>query len=331
MTTTSPHEIPLSVLDLAHVVADSSAAQALRDSLDLARHVERLRYVRFWVAEHHGSRGVASSAPAVLIAHLATATSTLRVGSGGVMLPNHPPLVVAEQFGTLEALNPGRIDLGLGRAPGTDPVTEKALRRPAFAEAEFPGQVHELLEHFGPGGRILANPAPGNQPEVWILGSSSSSARLAGQLGLPFAYAHHFNAQDTVPALRAYRDTFRPSAGRDRPYALIAALVVVAETQEQAEWLAAPNGLNLLRARTGNTGPFPTTAETDAYLYTPGERQMIDSILGAQFIGAPDGVHARVTHLMARSGADELMALTMLDDHQATLRSYELLSEVFAR
>jgi luciferase family oxidoreductase group 1 len=330
MTSTPGSPIPLSVLDLAHVVTGSTPARALRDTLDLARHVERLGYVRFWVAEHHGSAGVASSAPAVLIAHLADATTTLRVGSGGVMLPNHPPLVAAEQFGMLEALHPGRIDLGLGRAPGTDPRTEKALRRPPFAEADFPGQVGELLEYFGPDGPITATPAAGNRPEVWLLGSSPNSATLAGRLGLPFAYAHHFNARATVPALAAYRDAFQPVAGHDRPYAILAALVVVAETAQRAAWLAAPNGLNLLRYQGGASGPFPTAAEAAAYPYAPAERALVDSVLGAQLIGTPGEVRARAAGLMAASGADELMALTMLDDHQATLRSYELLAEAFA-
>src|SRR5256714_530891 len=242
---------PLSVLDLAPVATGSSVGEALRNSLALARHVERLGYRRHWVAEHHNMPGIASSAPAVLIAHLASVTSTIRVGSGGVMLPNHQPLVIAEQFGTLEALHPGRIDLGIGRAPGTDPVTAHALRRAASPSADdLPQQLAELLAFFaGTFPRITAVPGAGQQPAVWLLGSSDFSARLAGELGLPFSFAHHFMPMNTLAALDIYRRHFRPSEILAEPYAMVGVAVVCAETDEQARWIHGPAALSFLRLR----------------------------------------------------------------------------------
>src|SRR5947207_5242316 len=237
----------LSVLDLAPVAAGSSVAKALQNSLDLAQHVERLGYGRHWVAEHHNMPGIASSAPAVLLAHIGAATSNIRIGSGGVMLPNHAPLVVAEQFGMLEALHPGRVDLGIGRAPGTDPLTARALRRTelSFTEDEFPAQLVELLGYFDgefpdghPYRHITAVPGLGYRPALWLLGSSDYSARLAGMLGLPFSFAHHFAARGTLGALAAYRAAFRPSDERERPYAMLGVAVVCADTDERARWLA---------------------------------------------------------------------------------------------
>ncbi|MCD0451736.1 LLM class flavin-dependent oxidoreductase [Actinocorallia sp. API 0066] len=328
--------IPLSVLDLAHVVNGSTSAQALRDSADLARKAESLGYVRFWVAEHHGAPGVASASPAVLAAHLAGLTTNLRVGSGGVMLPNHPPLVAAEQFGTLEALHPGRIDLGIGRAPGGDPVTARALRRPAPGSEDYEGQLTELIGYFdtpeerGRAPRIAATPATGNRPDVWLLGSSSASAALAGRLGLPFAYAYHYNPAGTNVALAAYRQSFQPSAHRDRPYALIAALVIVADSDEEAARLAAPNGLNFLRYQVGDTREFPSTEEAAAHPYTPAQRAAIKALLAPQLIGSPGTVRSRTAEVLAQSGADELMALTMLSEAEASLRSHELLAEALS-
>lgn len=333
MTSPFSSALPLSVLDLAHVVEGFTPAEALRDTLDLAKKVEELGYRRFWVAEHHGTRGVASCSPPVLIAHLADATSRIRVGSGGVMLPNHAPLVAAEQFGTLEALHPGRIDLGIGRAPGTDPATQLALRRSASAGADFPAELDELIGYFEPGDPgatgVLATTAAGNRPETWLLGSSPGSARLAAKLGLPYAYAHHFNPHATEPALRAYRDDFVPSPHLAEPYALVAALVVTAETDEHARWLAAPNGLNFLRFRHGDTRPFPTAEAAADYPYTPVERELVDALLGPQLIGTPDAVVRRSLDLLEDTGADELMALTMVHDHQARIRSFELLAKAF--
>ena len=241
--------VPLSVLDLAPVGQGSSPAEALRHSLRLAGEVERLGYHRYWVAEHHNMPGIASSSPAVLLAHVASATSTIRIGSGGVMLPNHAPLVVAEQFGMLEALHPGRVDLGIGRAPGTDQVTARALRRTAnpFTEEEFPEQLSELLGFFDGGfpdhhpyRNVTAVPGLGYRPALWLLGSSDYSAHAAGVLGLPFSFAHHFAAANTMPALAAYRASFRPSEDLARPYAMLGVAVVCAETDEEASWLAGP-------------------------------------------------------------------------------------------
>src|SRR3954454_6776654 len=243
--------VPLSVLDLAPVATGGTVGDALRNSLDLARHVERLGYVRHWVAEHHNMPGIASSAPAVLIAHLATATTTLRVGSGGVMLPNHSPLVIAEQFGMLEALHPGRIDLGIGRAPGTDQATASALRRRLDPSADdLPSLLAELRAFFaGTFPRIDAVPGKGNAPAVWLLGSSDFSARLAGELGLPFSFAHHFMPQNTEPALDLYRRSFQPSDTLAKPYVMIGVAAVCAETDERARWLHGSARLSFLRLR----------------------------------------------------------------------------------
>ena len=245
--TFGPRAVPLSVLDLAPVPDGGTAGGALRATIDLARHAEHLGFRRFWVAEHHNMPGIASSAPPVLIGHIADATESIRVGSGGVMLPNHVSLVVAEQFGMLEALHPGRIDLGIGRAPGTDQVTAAALRRSpeALSADDFPEQLMDLLGFFTgrwpeghPFAQITAVPGRGNQPDMWLLGSSGYSAQVAGLLGLPFAFAHHFSPANTLPALALYRQHFRPSEVLERPYAMVAAAVVCAETDERARWLA---------------------------------------------------------------------------------------------
>ncbi|MBP2477424.1 luciferase family oxidoreductase group 1 [Crossiella equi] len=328
--------VPLSVLDLATVTEGTSSGDALRNTLDLAKHVERLGYHRFWLAEHHNMPGVASSAPAVLIGQVAAVTDTLRVGSGGVMLPNHAPLVVAEQFGMLEALYPGRIDLGLGRAPGTDPRTAHALRRSAspLSAEDFPEQLAELVGYFDvppadePAPLVRAVPAEGNRPPVWLLGSSGYSAQLAGMLGLPFAFAHHFSAENTLPALRLYRDNFRPSAVLERPYAMVAASVIAADTDERARWLAGPGGLSFLRLRGGRPGQFPTAREAEEYPYTPLEREFVEARLASQIIGAPDTVERGLEKLLADTAADELMVTTMVHDHAERLHSYELVAKI---
>src|SRR5438874_5641722 len=276
-------EVPLSVLDLAPVPSGSTASQALRNSLDLARHVEELGYHRYWVAEHHNMPGIASSAPAVLIGHIAGATESIRVGSGGVMLPNHAPLVIAEQFGMLEALHPGRIDLGIGRAPGTDQVTASALRRTAEVSADgFPEDLGELIAFFHgtfpedhPYRRITAVPARGNVPELWLLGSSGYSAQVAGMLGLPFAFAHHFMPANTLPALSIYRSYFRSSAYLEQPYVLVAVQVVCADTDAEAQRLAAPSALSFVKLRQGRPGLLPSPEQTDAYPYSDFERDAI--------------------------------------------------------
>jgi luciferase family oxidoreductase group 1 len=329
--------IRLSVLDLATIASGSTPTQALANTVELAQLTERLGYHRFWVAEHHNMPGVASAAPAVIIAQIAAHTSSIRVGSGGVMLPNHQPLVIAEQFGTLEAMHPGRIDLGLGRAPGTDQGTARALRRGLADETDgdFPQQLAELIAFFQgsfpdehPFSRITAVPAQGNMPPIWLLGSSGFSAQLAGHLGLPFSFAHHFSAQSTLPALELYRSTFKPSAFLDAPYAIVAASVLVADTDERAQELAAPTALAFLRSRQGRPGPFPSPEEAAAHRFTDQERSALDSVLGSQIVGAPDSVRAEIEQLLADTEADELMVTTRVFDHADRLRSYELLAEL---
>jgi luciferase family oxidoreductase group 1 len=336
-------EAPLSVLDLATVGEGQTPTQALAASAELARRAEEWGYHRFWVAEHHGMPGVASTAPAVLIAHLAAATRTIRVGSGGVMLPNHAPLVVAEQFGTLHALHPGRIDLGLGRAPGTDGATARALGRPldpSVAE-DFPLQVRELagfLDASFPAGhpyeRIIAVPgeanAPGGgRPPIWLLGSSGFSAELAGRLGLPFAFAHHFSAANTVPALELYRASFRPSEVLDEPYALIGVAAVAAETEDEARWLAGSGGLAMLRIRRGQPSLVPTPEAAAEYPYTPIERHFVDTWLENVVLGDVVSIGPRLEGLRKRTGADELMITGNVHDPVARRRSYELIARSY--
>ena len=326
--------VPISVLDLAPVVSGSGAGRALRNSIDLARHAERWGYRRHWVAEHHNMPGVASSAPAVLIAHLAAATTRLRVGAGGVMLPNHAPLVVAEQFGTLEALHPGRIDLGIGRAPGTDPATAAALRRDASAAVsadDFPRRLDELLELFAGGDRyggIRAVPGTGDVPALWLLGSSGYSAQVAALLGLPFAFAHHFSPASTVPALGLYRSRFRPSEALPEPYAMVGVAVVCADTGERARWLHGSSRLSGLRLRTGSPIPLPSPEEAAAYPYTPAEEAVVRAFVAGHVVGDPETVRRGLDELLARTGADELMVTTSVHDHGERLRSFELAAGV---
>ncbi|GAA4625905.1 LLM class flavin-dependent oxidoreductase [Actinoallomurus vinaceus] len=323
-------DLRLSVLDLVPVSTQTTPGAALRASIDLAQAVERLGYHRLWVAEHHNMPGIASSSPPVLIAHLAEATSTLRVGSGGVMLPNHAPLVVAEQFGMLEALHPGRIDLGIGRAPGTDQATAYALRRTAGLDVEdFPRHLAELRAFLaGSSLGIRAVPAGENPPEIWLLGSSGYSAQLAGALGLPFAFAHHFSARFTEPALELYRSTFQPSESLSHPRVMVTAAVVCAETDEEAERLAAPMGLSMLRLRAGRPGLLPTPEEALAHPYTPQEREAIGAITESHVIGGPETVRKGLLELLDRTRPDELMISTNVGDPAARLRSYELVKEV---
>jgi luciferase family oxidoreductase group 1 len=328
------NHVPLSVLDIAPVAAGASATEALRHTTELARRTEQLGYRRFWVAEHHNMPAIASSAPAVLIAHLAAATSTIRVGSGGVMLPNHAPLVVAEQFGTLHALHPGRIDLGIGRAPGTDQVTALALRRTAagLSAENFPQELAELVGYFtgDPRLRISANPGRGDMPAVWLLGSSGFSAQLAGQLGLPFSFAHHFSAANTLPALALYRQHFRPSQWLDKPYAMVAVSTICADTDERAEWLAGPSALSFLRLRAGRPEPLASPEEAAAYPYTELERAFVGQRREGQATGSPETVRRQLTELVERTGADELMLTTMVYDLKDRIRSFELVSEQVA-
>ena len=324
--------VPLSVLDLVPIGAGSTATAALATSTALVRLAEDLGFRRYWVAEHHAMPGIASSSPAVLIAHLAGVTERIRVGSGGVMLPNHQPLVIAEQFGTLDALHPGRIDLGIGRAPGTDQRTARALRRGSatLGADEFPDQLAELASYFRGDGPVLAVPAKGQAPAMWLLGSSGYSAQVAGLLGLPFAFAHHFSSENTLPALDLYRSTFRPSDVLDRPYAMIAASVLCAPTDDEARRLALPSALQFLQLRLGRPGPVPTPETAATYPYSAEERRFVDDRLSTQVIGSPETVRAGVTELVERTGVDELMVVTSTHDGADRLRSYRLLAETMA-
>jgi len=328
----------LSVLNLANVGEGQTPASALAAATNLAVEAERLGYHRYWVAEHHNMVGIASSSPPVLIAHLATQTSTIRLGSGGVMLPNHSPLVVAEQFGMLEALHPDRIDLGLGRAPGTDGRTALALRRTNRPEtgSEFPSQLGELLGYFNgtlaedhPFRRITATPGLGYQPAIWLLGSSDFSATLAGQLGLPFSFAHHFAGGNTDIAIAAYRNSFTPSATLEEPYLMLGVNVVCAPTDEEAKFLAGPGKLAIARLRQGMPGLYPTPEEAAEHVFSEQEQAMIDSFSAGHIVGSPETVRSGLNDLVERTGADELMVTTTTHDPAHQLRSFQLVAQSF--
>ncbi|MGC1238083.1 MAG: LLM class flavin-dependent oxidoreductase [Acidimicrobiales bacterium] len=326
--------IPLSVLDLATVATGSSPAQALQETTMLAVEAERLGYQRFWVAEHHAIAAVASSAPAVLIEHLANATTTMRIGSGGVMLPNHAPLVVAEQFATLEALHPGRIDLGLGRAPGTDHITARALRRSADLGADhFPDDVVELIRYLLPSDQP-SHPAPvpgsGYLPEVWLLGSSTFSAQLAGILGLPFSFAYHFAPALLDQAVESYRVNFQPSLLLEVPHFMVAASVICADTDAEAHRLALSSALNILQRSTGRMGPLPSLEEASARVFSSSEQTLINDAMSTHIIGDPDSVHKGLTTLVERVDADELILSTRTHSYDARVRSYELIARRWA-
>lgn len=323
--------VPLSVLDLAPVPAGVEAGEALRNSMELAQHAEGLGYIRHWVAEHHNFPGIASSSPAVLIAHLAMATSTIRVGAGGVMLPNHASLTIAEQFGMLEALHPDRIDLGLGRAPGTDQVTAAALRRgPTQAEDGFPKQLNELLSYFdGSHPRITAVPAQGHRPALWMLGSSDYSAAVAGHLGVPFSFAHHFASANTAAALAAYRNAFRPSQWLEQPYAMIGVPVVCADTTEQAEFLVGPSALSFTRLRQGRPIQLVAPEEVADYEWTPMEQELLKTWRGPQVVGDPASVREQLDELVDRFRVEELMITTMTHSHADRMKSYELVANAW--
>ncbi|WP_020499588.1 LLM class flavin-dependent oxidoreductase [Sciscionella marina] len=328
----APFSIPLSVLDLAPVTSGSTASEAITNSTEAIRHAERLGFTRYWVAEHHNMPGIASSAPSVLIGHLADATERIRVGSGGVMLPNHPPLVVAEQFGLLTAMHPDRIDLGIGRAPGTDPATAAALRRSAagLSAEDFPQQLRQLIDFFeAESDGITAVPAPGNRPPLWLLGSSGYSAQVAGLLGIPFAFAHHFSAANTLPALKLYRENFRPSPELERPHAMVAAAVFCADDDGYAQEMARPGALQFLRLRQGNPGKLPTPEETDAYPYTETDHAFIQERMSTQIIGSPATVRDGIAELLEATRADELMVTNSLYYQKDRLRSLELVAGMF--
>jgi luciferase family oxidoreductase group 1 len=319
---------PLSILDLAHLRQGGTAAEAFHNARLLAQRAESLGYKRFWLAEHHNISGVACSATSVLIAYIANATSTIRVGSGGIMLPNHAPLAIAEQFGTLESLFPGRIDLGLGRAPGGDWDAARALRGSAPGTGEdFPALLDELRRYLGepkPSQRVHAYPGEGTNVPIWLLGSSDFSARLAGQLGLPFAFAAHFQPGPLLPALHIYRSSFRPSSVLDRPYVMVGIPILVADSDEQAQFLATTPiqmFLNLIR---GVPGPLPPP--TKSLEWTQEERQMVAAKFGAAIFGAPESVTGRLDAFLEQTQADELMVVTNTYNFQDRIRSYELLA-----
>ena len=330
--------IPLSILDLSPVSAGSTAAQALRNSLDLARAADGLGFTRYWVAEHHNLPAIASSAPEIMIGQIAAATTHLRVGSGGVMLPNHAPLMVAERFKVLEALFPGRIDLGLGRAPGTDPATSYMLRRRQgiSEEDDFLERFNELmlLETRGfPAGHpfhnVRAMPADVPLPPIFLLGSSDYSAQLAGQIGAAFSFAHHFATFDAAEAMRLYRDNFRASASHATPYAILATHAVCADSDAEAERLAATVDLNFVRRAKGEYQPLASPAEAAAYAYTPADRARIAQNRTRMAVGSPATVLARLKPLIESTKADELMVTTMIFDHGARKHSYQLLAQAF--
>ncbi len=325
--------VPLSVLDLASVFEGMTNAEALRQTIEIAKLAESSGYRRFWVAEHHGMPAVASSAPAVLIGAVAAATSTIRVGSGGVMLPNHSSLVIAEQFGTLVALHGDRIDLGLGRAPGTDQLTSAILRRGAGAESvdDFPNQVLELLAWFGTippldngiGSRVVATPGLGDSPEMWLLGSSDFSARLAGLMGLPFAFAHHFaGGPNTVHAFEVYRSSFTPSVILREPHSMVAVSSLVADSTAEAERLALPNALMFVRMRQGlRPGRVPTMADAEAHPWSPAERAWVAERNSHQAIGDLAHATARIDALVAATGADEVIVVPQGPDLEVKART----------
>ncbi len=307
--------VPLSVLDLATVGSGRTSADALADSARLVEAADALGFTRFWVAEHHNMPSVASTSPAVLIAHLAAKTSQIRLGSGGVMLPNHAPFVVAEQFALLEALHPGRIDLGIGRAPGTDQMTAMALRRQAdgLGVEEFPQHVLEVLALLGDNRtpdramRLVATPAPSSFPDVWLLGSSGYSAQLAGMLGLRYSYAHHFGNEDPAAVMRLYRANFQPSPALEEPYAMLATSALTADTVEEAEYLAGPAKVMALSLRSGRPAPIVSPEEAAKRMFSDQEQLMLEHLPAIKAVGTPDQVTARLEELVELTGAQELM------------------------
>ena len=323
--------VPLSVLDLAPITLGGTASQALQRSLELARLAERLGYRRYWVAEHHNMPGIASAATSVVIAYIAGGTSTIRVGSGGVMLPNHAPLVIAEQFGTLEALFPGRIDLGLGRAPGTDPLTARALRRGiADASDAFPQDVMELQAYFHPtvpGQALQAVPGAGLAVPMWLLGSSLFSAQLAAALGLPFTFASHFAPDLLGEALRLYRSLFRPSASLKSPYAMAAVAVFAADTDAAAARLFTSLQQSFVLLRRGTPGPLPPPVDSMDGRWNAVEKAGVDQAFREAIVGSPETVRKGMGAFVEHTGVDELMVTAAIFDHGARLRSFEIAAQ----
>jgi luciferase family oxidoreductase group 1 len=318
---------PLSVLDLSPILEGSDAAQSFRNSLSLAQHAERWGFNRFWLAEHHGMPGIASAATAVLIGHVAGGTSRIRVGAGGIMLPNHSPLVIAEQFGTLESLYPGRIDLGLGRAPGSDQITARALRRNLDSDVDsFPRDVMELRDYFSSAPRQPVRAVPGSGLEVplWILGSSLFGAQLAAALGLPYAFASHFAPGQMMQAIEIYRRTFQPSAQLAQPYVMLGFNVFAADTDEEARFHATSMQQAFVNLRSGRPARLQPPQAGYLNRIAPHERSMLDQVLSSAAIGSPETVREELADFVTRTGADELMITSQIFDHAARLRSYEI-------
>lgn len=322
-----------SLLDLVPVIEGGTVAAALANAADLAKHCEQLGFTRYWVAEHHGMRGIASAATSVVIAHIAAATQSIRVGSGGIMLPNHSPLVIAEQFGTLDALYPGRIDLGLGRAPGSDQRVAAAIRRALDSDPNaFPRDVMELQSYFADDGQtgIVATPGAGANVQLYILGSSLYGAQVAGALGLPFAFASHFAPDMLDEALHIYRSHFRPSEALDAPYAMAAFNIIAAETDEEAEYLASSMQQSFVSLRTGNPRQMPPPVEGYRASLPPSHAAMLDSVLSCSAIGAVDKVRAGVAAFIQRTRADEIVVACSAFDHEKRKQSLEKAAGVFA-
>ncbi len=326
---------PLSVLDLSPITEGSTAGVALRNTIDLALHAERWGFRRFWLAEHHNMKGIASAATAVVIGHVAEATSSIRVGSGGIMLPNHAPLVIAEQFGTLEALHPGRIDLGLGRAPGTDQYTSYALRRTLTGNVDdFPRDVIELRDYFRepePNQRVQAVPGAGLKVPIWILGSSLYGAQLAAALGLPYAFASHFAPAAMMQAIEIYRSHFEPSDQLDEPYVMLGFNICAADTDEEARFLRTSALRSFVRLRRGSPGRLPPPVEKFEESLSASEQRLLDAIATCSAVGSPETVRGRLAEFVDRTGADEVIVVSQIFDHEARLRSFEIASEVGTR
>src|SRR5918912_1152862 len=324
--------VPFTVLDLSPITEGSDASQALRNSLDLARHVEALGYRRYWMAEHHNLPGIASAATAVALAHIAAGTSHIRIGAGGIMLPNHAPLMVAEQFGTLAALHPGRVELGLGRAPGSDQLTLRAMRRNLLAGPDqFPQDVVELMGYFRPaepGQRLQAVPGAGLEVPIWILGSSTFGAQLAAILGLPYAFASHFAPAMLLPAIEIYRQRFRPSPQLAAPHVMLGITCVAAETDAEARFLFSSLQQNTLRNRTGQRGRVPPPTENFEESLDPYARAIVADALGAAVVGGPETVREGLEEFVRVTGANELMLTASIYDHERRKRSFEIIAEV---
>jgi luciferase family oxidoreductase group 1 len=324
--------VPLSVLDLAPIVEGGDAGQSLRNSLDLARHVEGLGYHRFWMAEHHNLPAIASAATAVALAHVAAGTKSIRIGAGGIMLPNHAPLLIAEQFGTLAALHPGRVELGLGRAPGSDQITARAVRRALLGGADsFPQDVIELMSYFEPAEpdqAVQAIPGAGLKVPIWILGSSLFGAQLAAYLGLPFAFASHFAPGMMMQAIAIYRERFRPSAQLEAPNVMLGITVVAAETDDEARFLFSSLQQSMLNNRTGRRGRVPPPVADFAARLDPYLRAILEDGLSCAVVGGPETVRRGLEDFVRRTGADELMVTANIFDHQKRKRSFEIIAEM---